>query len=485
MTNSYFTNFMNTVCPVNNNRKVREGFSGLSDLFGSSGDSSGNDPNASTSSGTTADPSGNNGNSSSGGGLFGMFGSGSGSGNSSLSSGNGTTTDPSGNNSNSSSGGGLFGMFGSGSGNGTTTDPSGNNNKSSSGYFSGVPGFSNIISGSTTDSNVDASGNPDASGNGLLGGLGIPGMPGTETDATMSSQETQTMNNLFMFMIHILISIVIAYVWGILGANALFLITESDEKKEFIFPTKAYSLPYCDEKKETGGGEKCWLSYGFPYNLGVGRVCNSSQQILHVIEKEEKNINIFTAFKDGSSGDGVSDALFNYLFNSIYGGLGRGGRAFSQMILNMFNPADSSIGYKEDTWKYMENSPIIKILVFFIFPILLVYGLIIAIGGISGVCSVIFGILNNHPFWGLFFTLILGIPLFFGNAIYMGVQSIYLFGLYPCMQTKGSKYREIFDNMKSKILYIFYALIIYFAFIDLGQYAGAGMSIFILFSLFF
>ena len=58
MTNSYFKNFMNTVCPVNNNRKVREGFSGLSDLFGSSSDSSGNDPNASTSSGTTADPSG-------------------------------------------------------------------------------------------------------------------------------------------------------------------------------------------------------------------------------------------------------------------------------------------------------------------------------------------------------------------------------------------------------------------------------------------
>jgi hypothetical protein len=310
-------------------------------------------------------------------------------------------------------------------------------------------------------------------------------MPGTETDATMSDQEMSTMNNIFIFMIHILISIVIAYVWGILGANALFLITESDEKKEYIFPTKPYELPYCDEKKSSNSGDKSWLSYGFPYSLGTGRVCNSSEQILHVIEKEEKNINIFTAFKDGSSGDGVSDALFNYLFNAIYGGLGRGGRSFAKMALNMFNPSDSNIKSQDDTWQYMQNSPIIKTLIFFIFPILLIYVLIYAIAIFSGLCGVIFGILNNHPFWGLFFTLILGIPIFFGNAIYMGVQSAYLFGLYPCMQTKGDKYKTIFNDVKSKITYIFYGLIIYYAFLDLGQYAGAGMSLIILFSLFF
>jgi hypothetical protein len=286
-------------------------------------------------------------------------------------------------------------------------------------------------------------------------------------------------------MIHVLISIVIAYVWGILGANALFLITESDEKKEYIFPTKPYELPYCDEKKSSNSGDKSWLSYGFPYSLGTGRVCNSSDQILHVIEKEEKNINIFTAFKDGSSGDGVSDALFNYLFNSIYGGLGRGGRSFAKMALNMFNPSGSDIKSQDDTWEYMRNSPIIKALIFFIFPLILVYVLIYAIGLFSGICGVIFGILNNHPFWGLFFTLILGIPIFFGNAIYMALQSAYLFGLYPCMQTKGDKYKTIFNDVKSKIMYVFYALIIYYAFIDLGQYAGAGMSLFIIFSLFF
>jgi hypothetical protein len=492
---------MNTVSPVNNNMKIREGFSGLSDIFGSGGDSSGNDPstsstsstdpNASTNSGSSNSSSNNNG----GGGLLGMFGSGSGS----STDASGNPSNASSNNSNNSNGGGLLGMFGSGSGSstdasGNPTDASGNptdasgNNNASSGYFSGIPGFSNIIGGSTTDSTVDASGNNTNStknNGGLLGGLGIPGMPGTETNATMSAQETQTMNNLFMFMIHILISIVIAYVWGILGANALFLITESDEKKEFVFPTKPYALPYCDEKKSSNGGEKCWFSYGFPYSLGTGRVCNSSEQILHVIEKEEKNINIFTAFKDGSSGDGVSDALFNYLFNSVYGGLGRGGRTFAKTILDMFNPADRNIGYSEDTWKYMENSPIIKLLIFFIFPIFLIYGLIYALGLFSGICSVIFGVLNNHPFWGLFFTIFLGIPLFFGNAIYMGIQSAYLFGLYPCMQSKGNKYNDIFNNMKSKILYIFYALIIYYAFIDLGQYAGAGLSLFIIFSFFF
>ena len=38
---------------------------------------------------------------------------------------------------------------------------------------------------------------------------------------------------------------------------------------------------------------------------------------INLIEKEEKNINILTAFKDGGSGDGVSDALYNYIFNDI------------------------------------------------------------------------------------------------------------------------------------------------------------------------
>jgi hypothetical protein len=501
---------MNTVCPVNNNRKIREGFSGLSDILGSGGDSSSSDPSATgtSSTTTTTDPNasatsgssgGNSGSGSSsggGGGLLGMFGSGggsgSGSGNTDTSSGNATTTDGSASSSST----------GSDNKNGKTQD-------SNSGFLSGIPGVSNVIGGSTTDStdpsdSTDNSansnsgdGNSDNSknkksnkknNNGLLGALGIPGIPGipgTETDATMSDQEMSTMNNIFIFMIHILISIVIAYVWGILGANALFLITESDEKKEYIFPTKPYELPYCDEKKSSNSGDKSWLSYGFPYSLGTGRVCNSSEQILHVIEKEEKNINIFTAFKDGSSGDGVSDALFNYLFNAIYGGLGRGGRSFAKMALNMFNPSDSNIKSQDDTWQYMQNSPIIKTLIFFIFPILLIYVLIYAIAIFSGLCGVIFGILNNHPFWGLFFTLILGIPIFFGNAIYMGVQSAYLFGLYPCMQTKGDKYKTIFNDVKSKITYIFYGLIIYYAFLDLGQYAGAGMSLIILFSLFF
>ena len=87
--------------------------------------------------------------------------------------------------------------------------------------------------------------------------------------------------------------------------DSLFLVTTSQDEKDYIFPTNAYQLPYCDEKDTS----KCMFGYGFPYDLSP-RMCNSNEQVLHLIEKEEKNINIVTAFKDGGSGDGVSDALF-------------------------------------------------------------------------------------------------------------------------------------------------------------------------------
>ena len=330
-----------------------------------------------------------------------------------------------------------------------------------------------ILSGSTgTTALIGSIGLPGI--NNMIAPSGIPGVPGTETNSTISSQDVALSNQIFIYVIHILVSIVLTYLWGVFGANALFLVTMSQDEKDYVFPTKPYSLPYCDEKDTS----KCLFGYGFPYNLSA-RMCNSDEQILHVIEKEEKNINILTAFKDGSSGDGVSDALFNYIFNSVYGGIGRGGRGFIKMMLTLCNPTDSTTPKNKESWSTeMKQSPLRRCLIFIIFPILFVYILIPITGLVSGVMGAIFGVLNNHPFWGLFFTLILGIFIFIGNGIWSSLQTLYFFGLYPCTlveQDKKDRYNNIFETVKPYLLNIFYCFIVYFAFLDLGSGIGGGI----------
>ena len=384
-------------------------------------------------------------------------------------------------------GGGFFGFGGGGGGGTGATGGGGGGGGSNSSWFgnmiddgssSGTTGTTGGTgttgtTGSTGANNIFSSLGIPGLGN-MFSASGVPGVPGTETNSTISSQEVELANQLFTYVIHILVSIVLTYLWGVFGANALFLVTSSANDKDFIFPTKPYSLPYCDQKNT----DNCMFGYGFPYDLSA-RMCNSNEQILYVIEKEVKNINILTAFKDGSSGDGVSDALFNYIFNSVYGGLGRGGRSFSKMILNMFNPTDGKISPSSNTWSQMKESPLRRVLIFLIFPLALVYFLIPTMGLVAGIMGAIFGILNNHPFWGMLFSLIFGIFIFFGNAIWMSLQTVYLFGYYPCASVEvdeKNRYNDIFLTIKPYLMNIFYCFIVYFAFLDLGGGIGMGVA---------
>ena len=367
--------------------------------------------------------------------------------------GNTGATGATGNNNNNNNNNNILGIFGNPNNILAVLFSGSSGASGSAGLFNslGLPGLNNIISPS-----------------------GIPGVPGTETNSTISSQEMALANQIFVYVIHILVSIILTYLWGIFGANALFLVTLSEDEKDYILPTKPYSLPYCDERDTS----KCLFGYGFPYDLSA-RMCNSDQQILHVIEKEEKNINILTAFKDGSSGDGMSDALFNYIFNSVYGGVGRGGRGFTKMILELCNPSDSTTPKNKETWSTeMKESPFRRCLIFLIFPILFAYILIPIMGLVAGVMGAIFGVLNNHPFWGLFFTLILGIFIFIGNGIWTALQTVYFFGYYPCAEVepkKKARYNDIFHTCKPYLMNIFYCFIVYFAFLDLGSGIGGGI----------
>ena len=386
-------------------------------------------------------------------------------------------------------GGGLFGFGGGGGGGatGSTGATGATGDTGGTGSTSPPPNLltmlfpaqpqpnilASIFSGSTgTTALVGSLGLPGI--NNMIAPSGIPGVPGTETNSTVSSQDVALSNQIFIYVIHILVSIILTYLWGVFGANALYLVTMSQDEKDYVFPTKPYGLPYCDEKDTS----KCMFGYGFPYDLAA-RMCNSNEQILHVIEKEEKNINILTAFRDGSSGDGVSDALFNYIFNSVYGGIGRGGRGFTKMLLDLFSPADSTTPKNKESWSTeMKESPLRRALIFIVIPIIFVYILIPIMGLVSGVMGAIFGVLNNHPFWGLFFTLILGIFIFIGNMVWSSLQTVYFFGLYPCTlveQNKKDRYNDIFESVKPYLLNIFYCFMVYFAFLDLGSGIGGGI----------
>ena len=302
--------------------------------------------------------------------------------------------------------------------------------------------------------------------------------PSSNTKDLMAETELSNTNSIVVFVIHVVIAIIITYIWGILGANVLFLMTMSQNDKDYIFPTKRYQDPYCYKNKNSS-----FFSYGFPYNL-LPRQCVDRQGEDKTIEQEGLDIYITTALDNGGVGGGVSHSLYSYIFNSVYGGLGQGGRSMAQTILGLFDTTDSNRANDKDSWDAMESSGIRKLLIFILFPILL-YFIIIGLGFWAAGAGLVFGIVSQHPFWGIIFSLFFGIFIAFGNGIWMAIQSVYIFGLYPCMNIKNkTTYDKIFNNVRPYMLLLFYIFIAFYAFQDLGNSGGAGVIFLIVISYF-
>jgi hypothetical protein len=156
----------------------------------------------------------------------------------------------------------------------------------------------------------------------------------------------------------------------------------------------------------------------------------------------------------------------------------------AQTILGLFDTTDSSRPPNKDSWDAMEVAGGRKLLIFILFPILL-YFIVIGLGFWAAGAGLVFGIISQHPFWGMIFTLFFGIFIAFGNGIWMAIQSVYIFGLYPCMNIKNkTTYDKIFNNVRPYMLLIFYILIAFYAFQDLGNSGGAGVIFFIIVSYF-
>ena len=318
-----------------------------------------------------------------------------------------------------------------------------------------------------------------APGTNVVGATPTVATPGTtqqtsNTNALLNETQNTTTNNILVFIIHVIFAIIIAYIWGILGSNALFLMTRSKNEKEYILPTYRYAPPYCITENKNAS----YFSYGFPYNL-LPRICTNNN-IADVINTEKENIYLLDEVEQGGVGNGVSQALFNYLFNSVYGGLGQGARSFAQAFLNLFDTTDSGKADNQNSWDNMQTAGGRKLLIFLLFPFIVTY-LIPILGFIAGGLTLVFGIVSDHPFWGMIFTLLFGIFIAFGTGIWMAIQSFYIFCLYPCLNIRNKvDYDKIFNNMRPHMLLVFYILIAFYAFQDLGNSGGAGIVFFII-----
>ena len=318
-----------------------------------------------------------------------------------------------------------------------------------------------------------------AAGSNVIGATPTVATPGTtqqssNTGALMAETQTLTTNTILVFIIHVIFAIVIAYIWGILGSNALFLMTRSRNEKEYILPTYRYAPPYCITENKNAS----YFSYGFPYNL-LPRICTNNN-VADVINTEKENIYLMNEVEEGGVGNGVSQALFNYLFNAVYGGLGQGARSFAQAFLNLFDTVDSGKADNQNSWDNMQVAGGRKLLIFLLFPLIALH-LIPIFGVIAGVLSLVFGIISDHPFWGIIFTLFFGIFIAFGTGIWMAIQTVYIFFLYPCLNIRNKEdYDKIFNNMRPYMLFIFYIMIALYAFQDLGNSGGAGIIFFII-----
>ena len=318
-----------------------------------------------------------------------------------------------------------------------------------------------------------------AAGSNVIGATPTVATPGTtqqssNTGALMAETQTLTTNTILVFIIHVIFAIIIAYIWGILGSNALFLMTRSRNEKEYILPTYRYAPPYCITENKNAS----YFSYGFPYNL-LPRICTNNN-VADVINTEKENIYLMNEVEEGGVGNGVSQALFNYLFNAVYGGLGQGARSFAQAFLNLFDTVDSGKADNQNSWDNMQVAGGRKLLIFLLFPLIALY-LIPIFGVVAGVLSLVFGIISDHPFWGIIFTLLFGIFIAFGTGIWMAIQTVYIFFLYPCLNIRNKEdYDKIFNNMRPYMLFVFYIMIALYAFQDLGNSGGAGIIFFII-----
>ena len=298
--------------------------------------------------------------------------------------------------------------------------------------------------------------------------------------------------SILVFCFHALLSVLFVYIWGALATNAVYLISESDDILDYILPIGEYYEPYT----KNPDSKKCMVDYGFPYDLGEGRIISPaaamSDKFIDIKKRQKETTYYLWLSKEGKqndkNGEGFFGALVQYLFEAMFGGLGKGGRTFIRLILGVLKVRD----YKEkdttkSTWKgKMENRTALKVAAFIVWPFIMMNFLIPVVSIWTGITTIVYGILQNHIFWGIIFSLIIGMFIAMGNGFYMGLQTLYIFFLYPWSNDNSNRtdeWKDIFNNLKTYMLLAFYFIICFYGYEDLGASGGAGIMFIVIVSI--
>ena len=355
-----------------------------------------------------------------------------------------------------------FGMFGSMAGGGDESNDSGSKSKS------------NVFS-SSDDDNINATSKTNKQ---------------TSNTAKAAGEQLDS-DRYIIFILHALLCVLFTYVWGFLATNILYLSSESPNNIDYILPVNEYNLPYTDNPKS----KKCWYDYGFPYNLSNRDVNNDTD--ISRIRKDQKDTTYYlwlskTSIENNKSGiyqASFSGALYQYLFEATYGGLAKGGRSLIRILLGITGYQGIIKPDEKDncTWDKIKDNTFRKLVTFIVWPFIIMNFLIPAVSMWSGAATFLFGILQNHIFWGLIFSFTIGMFVAMANGIYMGIQTFYIFFLYPLLtndsRPEGSKWFDIFNDLKIYMLFAFYLMICFYGYEDLGSAGGAGIMLIVVASI--
>jgi hypothetical protein len=306
----------------------------------------------------------------------------------------------------------------------------------------------------------------------------------TETNTAKSAKEQLDSDKFIIFFLHALMCVFLAYVWGFLATNYLYLSSESKNNLDYILPVEEYKLPYTNDPES-----ESWYEYGVPYSLGHGRsidVITNPANTRAKIEDRQKGTTYFmwlSKTAEGNNRTGIYKtnffgALNQYIFEAVYGGLARGGRGIIRTLLSLVGVANKDLKYNEDSWDQMKDNFPRKAIAFILFPFIALNFLVPGIAICSGIATFIFGILQEHIWWGLFFSFTIGIFISMATGFYMGIQTFYVFFLYPWVNNRSSdknKWSDIFNSLKTYMLFAFYLLICFYGYEDLGSAGGAGI----------
>jgi hypothetical protein len=359
-----------------------------------------------------------------------------------------------------------------------------------------------IIEGFDPTNILGGSGGGD-SGGGDSGGGGIPysNVFGSSDTSPTSTEESNTQeaageeldaNSIIIFCLHALLSVVFAYVWGWLATNFIYLTTEPQKNIDYILPIDEYQKPYTNNS--TSDEKKSYFNYGFPYTLGERDMVDSNGKL--EIKRRQYEITYYpwlsqSTIDNDSSGlsqKGGFEALAQYIFAAVYGGLGvNGGRGLMRFIISIFSVSDINKPDTTDTWSRVKNNKIVlKIASFILWPLIIMQFIFPLVGIWSAGATFILGIVQKHFWWGLIFSFTIGIFLAIACGIYMALNVLYVFFIYPWANDNTDsvgKWKEIFVDLIPYMLFIFYLQICIYGYTDLGGAGGAGIMFIVLVSI--